>query len=48
MRPQLKLTGQIKITDLSCETDHGSFIEVHNTRVESEENPLDLHWIAPN
>ena len=29
--------------DLIFETDHESFIEVHNTRVESEENPLDLY-----
>ena len=28
--------------------NHDSFIEVHNTIVESEENPLDLHWIAAN
>ena len=28
--------------DLSFETDHDSFSEVHNTRVESEENRLDL------
>ena len=34
--------------DLSFETDHDSFIEVHHTRVESEENPLDLYWIAGN
>ena len=29
--------------DLSFETDHDSFSEIHNTRVESEENPLDLY-----
>ena len=29
--------------DLSFETDNDSFIEVHNTRVESEENSLDLY-----
>ena len=29
--------------DLSFETDHNSFSEVHNTRVECEENPLDLY-----
>ena len=29
--------------DLSFKTDHDSFSEVHNTRVESEENPLDLY-----
>ena len=29
--------------DLSFETDHDSFSEVHNTRVESEENRLDLY-----
>ena len=34
--------------DLSFETDHDSFIEVQNTRVESEENPLDLDLIAAN
>ena len=34
--------------DLSFETDHDSFSEVHNTRVECEENPLDLYWIAAN
>ena len=34
--------------DLSSETDHDSFIKVHNTRVESEENRLDLYWIAAN
>ena len=34
--------------DLSFETDHDSFIEVQNTRVESEENPLDLYLIAAN
>ena len=34
--------------DLSFETDHDSFIEVYKTRVESEENPLDLYWIAAN
>ena len=34
--------------DLSFETDHDSFIEVQNTRVESEENPLDLNLIAAN
>ena len=28
--------------DLSSEADHDSFSEVHNTRVESEENRLDL------
>ena len=34
--------------DLSFQTDNDSFKEVHNTRVESEENPLDVYRIAAN
>ena len=37
-----------KDRDLSFETDKASFKEVHNTRVESEENPLDIYRIAAN
>ena len=34
--------------DLSFEIDSDSFKEVHNTRVENEENPLDVYHIAAN
>ena len=34
--------------DLSFQTDNDSFKEVHNTRVESQENPLDVYRIAAN
>ena len=34
--------------DLGFETDNDSLKEVHNTRNESEENPLDIDCIAAN